>query len=66
MRLNALLGEWPEASVTVPFGGATYRLVCDKSAALATLDGECLVDGFVELIDDGRAHEARFPPRKDG
>ena len=31
VRLNALLGDWPAASVTVPFGQSTYRLVCDRT-----------------------------------
>ncbi|MDO4865257.1 MAG: glucoamylase family protein [Clostridia bacterium] len=64
VRLNALLGDWPRACVTVPFGKSRYRLVCDKEAARVTLDGKEVEGEFIELIDDGRIHEAVFPERK--
>ncbi len=62
-RLNALLGDWPRAAVTVPFGGSCYRLVCEKSAARVTLDGEPIDDAYITMVDDGKEHEAVFPER---
>ena len=63
VRLNALLGEWPQAAVTVPFGGSAYRLVCKKSAARVTLDGRTIDDAYITMVDDGKQHEAVFPER---
>ena len=63
VRLNALLGDWEEASVTVRFGNSRYRLTCDRVTDRATLDGRAVGNGFVCMVDDGRAHEARFPAR---
>ena len=37
--LNALLGDWPRACVTLPFGKSRYRLTCDKTAQHVMLDG---------------------------
>ncbi len=62
-RLNALLGDWPRASVTLPFGGSVYRLTCDREVARVTLDGLEIDEDSVVMVDDGRAHEAVFPPR---
>ena len=64
VRLNALLGDWPRACVTMPFGGSRYRLVCDKKAARVTLDGKEIEGDFIGMVDDGRSHEAVFPERK--
>lgn len=64
VRLDALLGEWPRAAVTVPFGGSAYRLVCEKSAARVTLDGVDADGEWIEMVNDGKDHEAVFPPRK--
>ena len=63
VRLNALLGPWPKAALTLRFGGSTYRLVCQRDADVPTLDGKALPDGWVVLRDDGGQHEARFPAR---
>ena len=63
VRLRALLGDWPEAALAIRHGRSTYRLVCAADAASVTLDGAAVDGGFVELHDDGRPHEARFPPR---
>ena len=64
VRMNALLGEWPEASITVRWGQARYRLVCRADVVHADCDGVVLEDGWLELRDDGGVHEAHFPPRK--
>ena len=64
VRLNALLGDWPRASVTVPHGKSQYRLTCDKTARRVTLDGAAVAGDFIGMVDDGRAHEAVFPPRR--
>ena len=64
VRLNALLGDWPRASVTVSFGGSEYRLICDREVGRVTLDGRPVDGDFVRMTDDGGTHEARFPQRK--
>lgn len=64
VRLNALLGDWPRASVTVSFGGSAYRLTCDRDAGRVTLDGRPVDGDFIRMVDDGGTHEARFPRRK--
>ena len=63
VRLRALLGKWPEASVTLRFGKSAYRLVCKKDAREVTLDGHAIPGDFITLTDDGGTHEAVFPPR---
>ena len=64
--LSALLGDWPEAGVTLPFGNSVYHLMCDKKTVRATLDGHEIEGDYVRLIDDGKRHEARFPGRGQG
>lgn len=64
VRLNALLGEWDRAAVTVRFGASRYRLECDRTARRVTLDGAEVEGDFIRMTDDGRAHTARFPARK--
>ena len=64
VRLNALLGDWPRVSVTVPFGGSIYRLTCDSEADRVTLDGRPVDGDFIRMTDDGWTHEARFPRRR--
>ena len=61
VRLNALLGDWPMAAVTVQFGKSSYRLVSDRKAQSVSLDGNNMEDDYITMIDDGQAHEARFP-----
>ena len=63
--LNALLGDWPAASVTVPFGSSSYRLVCDRTTAHMTLDGHGVEGHFIEMVDDRREHVAFFPMRNE-
>jgi len=62
-RLNAMLGDWPRATVTVQYGKSVYRLVCDKKTDSVTLDGYPVEGDFIVMADDGKAHEARFPAR---
>ena len=65
VRLCALLGDWPEAAVTVRFGRSSYRLICRAGAQETSLDGTAIPGSWIELRDDGCAHEAVFPPRAD-
>lgn len=65
VRVCALLGEWPEASVTVAFGAARYKLVSRRGIERISLDGSAVEGEWIEMIDDGREHEAIFPPRKE-
>ena len=63
VRLNALLGDWERAALTIPFGGSRYRLLCERNAARVTLDGAEMDGDWIRLIDDGREHVAVFPAR---
>ena len=64
VRLNALLPkEWDQLELRLRLGGSEYHLSAKRDAAQAQLDGQDLADGWVELIDDGRQHQAVFPPR---
>lgn len=65
VRLNALLGDWPEVAVTLRYKSASYRLVCRQSAKEILLDGQRIEGEWIEMTDDGKAHEAVFPPRKN-
>jgi cellobiose phosphorylase len=62
-RLNALLGPWPEVSVTLRYSESRYRLVCARGVEKVALDGVRVGGDFITLTDDGRPHEALFPPR---
>ncbi len=64
VRLCALLGDWPQAAVTVRFGNSEYRLVCRREARGITLDGTPVLGETIHMQDDGKAHEAVFPPRE--
>ena len=64
VRMCALLGDWPEAALTVPFGRSRYRLACKKRAVRTTLDGAAIEGDWIDLIDDGGEHEAVFPARE--
>ena len=63
VRLCPLLGPWDEAAVTVRFGKSRWRLSSDRRARSVTLDGEAVDGDFIRMVDDGQAHEARFPAR---
>ena len=63
VRMNALLGDWPEAAVELQYGQSRYRLVSRRGVENVELDGELVEGDFIELADDGRAHIALFPPR---
>lgn len=63
VRLNALLGEWDEASVTLRHGASVYRLICRRDATGISLDAKPTGEKFITLMDDGQAHEAVFPGR---
>ncbi len=63
-RLHALIRPGrDEAALTVKVGSASYRLRSVRMQEGVTLDGRVLDGEFIELIDDGRAHEALFPAR---
>ena len=64
MRVCALLGDWPEAALTVRFGASSYRLICRPGTETILLDGAPVEGAYVRMVDDGRCHEAVFPPRQ--
>jgi cellobiose phosphorylase len=59
-RLNALLGDWESASLTIPCGKSRYRLTCQKGAVRLTLDGAEIAGDWIELVDDG-TYTVSFP-----
>ena len=63
VRLNALLGDWSEVRLEVRFGESRYRLICDGQTRQVELDGQLMAGPYIEMYDDGRTHEARFPAR---
>ena len=63
--LSALLGDWPEVSVEMKSGRSVYRLVCRADAREVRLDGKLVDADEIEMVDDGRNHEAVFPPRRE-
>ncbi len=63
VRINALLGDWQQASLTVRFGSAEYVLAAEASAEKITLDGQPVEGEFIAMVDDGLTHHAVFPPR---
>lgn len=63
VRLNPLLGEWPEVKMEVKFGNSSYCLASHRGIGYITLDGKRVEDEYIEMEDDGREHIAFFPPR---
>ena len=63
VRMNALLGDWPEAAIELQYGQSRYRLVSRRGVEGVELDGKTVEGEFIELTDDGRDHTALFPPR---
>ena len=61
VRLNALLGDWPEVKVTVKFASSVYHLICRREFDHITLDGMPVSGDFIEMQDDGKPHTATFP-----
>lgn len=64
VRLNSLLGAWPEVSVTLRWGLSRYRLICRQGVQCVQLDGEAVDSAFISMKDDARDHVALFPPRQ--
>ncbi len=63
-KLDALLPpEWNEAALSVRVGASRYRLIARRGLKVVALDGKAIVGKTIELIDDGKDHEAVFPPR---
>ena len=65
VRLNALLGTWPQASVVLRFGSSEYKLVSTGEVSQVFLDAMPMEGEFIEMRDDGKKHVAMFPCRKN-
>lgn len=52
-----------EFTLVYRYGASRWHFTAARDAAFPTLDGEKLTDGWAELADDGKTHEARFPFR---
>lgn len=62
VRLNPRVpGDWEECTILYRYGGSRYQLTAARDAPFVTLDGAQTGAPSITLIDDGRAHEARFP-----
>ena len=66
VRLCAPADAAPAPEVRLRFGTSLYRLVCRADAEAIELDGAPVAGDAVHLVDDGREHEAVFPPRRAG
>ena len=53
-----------EAALTIRVGASSYRLRSIRGREGVTLDGRAIDGAFIDLIDDGKPHEALFPERK--
>lgn len=53
--------SWEECTVLYRFGQSRYQLTASREAHFVTLDGIRVRGEYVELHDDGKMHEARFP-----
>lgn len=58
-----LPADWDGFALTLHLGQTTWHLQCRRDAACVTVDGEPCAAGQVELVEDGRIHEATFPLR---
>jgi len=53
--------SWEECTVLYHFGQSRYQLTASREMHFVTLDGARVQGEYVELHDDGKMHEARFP-----
>ena len=56
-----LPGDWEEVTLLYHFGQSRYHLTASRDTLFATLDSTRVRGEYIELTDDGRVHEARFP-----
>ncbi|MBR2718611.1 MAG: DUF3131 domain-containing protein [Clostridia bacterium] len=56
--------EWDGFTITLQWGGATWRFHAGANEPLLTCDGESVSTGWITLVDDGRIHEVRTPLRQ--
>ena len=54
---------WDGFALTLRIGQTTWHLQSRRDVPFTTLDGEKSPEGQVELVEDGRIHEASFPLR---
>lgn len=54
---------WDGFALTLRIGQTTWHLQSRRDVPFTTLDGEKSPEGQVELVDDGKIHEASFPLR---
>ncbi|MBR6753949.1 MAG: hypothetical protein IKM05_07965, partial [Clostridia bacterium] len=65
-RLNPCPSDdMTEFTLVYRFGTAAYHFTASRDTLFATMDGEKLQDGWAELKDDGKTHEAQFPWRRN-
>ncbi len=63
-RLSPKLPEGHEEfTVRYRYGASCYDLTASEDTLFVTCDGEKCDDGWIDLKDDGKRHEARFPIR---
>lgn len=54
---------WDGFALTLRIGQTTWHLQSRRDVPFTTLDGEKSPEGQVELVEDGKIHEASFPLR---
>ena len=58
-----LPADWEGFAITLRLGQTTWHLQCRRDVPFVTVDGEKNPEGQVELVEDGKIHEASFPLR---
>jgi len=56
-----LPGDWEDVTLLYHFGQSRYQLSASRDTLYVSLDGVRVRGDYIELKDDGRTHEARFP-----
>ena len=54
--------DWDEVTLVYQFGTSRYQLTAARDTTAVTLDGAAVRGMYITLADDGRTHEAHFPP----
>ena len=64
VRLCPLLGPWRRVKLTLRCGQSLYTLESRRDIRRITLDEQPVSGAYIDLVDDGREHIARFPGRR--
>lgn len=56
--------DWDGFTITLQWGGSTWRFHAGENEPFLTLDSQQVTAGWITLADDGRIHEVRTPLRQ--